>query len=408
MGDQARPPDTRKILDKLLDTAIPGDESWLEHARQQRAASGVPVFSEMIRALTHLRLGEKEAEELWPELLLHWREISAGLGRDIGLQVAVFDWFVNIDPRLKEPVLLERAQLEKTERSAMTDWLTGLYNRGAFRSSALRELRRAQRYRQQLSLILLDLDDFKQINDRFGHERGDQVLKEISRLLRRSIRDVDVPARHGGEEFAILLPETGRLGARAVAERIRMAFSRHGALRDNGGVTVDVTVSAGISVYPEDGEELGDLLRQADAALYRAKAAGKNTTISEWEERRLARRIAMGGARTKVALRRGSESLVLEGAVRDISTTGVGLILPASCEVGQMLELSLEGPGLAEGAPLYGRVVRYQEVRTSSAGPSFDVGVALDEPSRRNAAAAIESIASGGSGPAARERSAAP
>jgi diguanylate cyclase (GGDEF)-like protein len=408
MGDQARPPDARKILDRLLDTAIPGDNSWLEHARQERANSGISVFSELIRALTHVRLAEKESEELWPELLTHWREISAALGRDVGLPMALFDWFVNIDPKLKEPVLLERTQLEKTERSAMTDWLTGLYNRGAFRAAALRELRRAQRYRQQLSLILLDLDDFKKINDGFGHERGDQVLKEISRLLRRSIRDVDVPARHGGEEFAILLPETGRQGARAVAERVRTAFGRHGALQHEEGEPLAVTVSAGIAVYPEDGEELGELLRQADVALYRAKAAGKNRTISEWEERRLARRIVLGGARARVAFKRGDESLVLEGQARDLSATGVGVVLPQSCEVGQLLELSLEGAGLAERPVLYGRVVRFQEVRTGSVDPCFDVGVALDEASRGAAAAAIEVISGRNGRAAPRERSARP
>ncbi len=406
MGEQARSADSRKILDQLLGTAIPGDPAWMQHARDKRTETGIPVFSEMVRMITHLRLSEKEAEELWPGLLTHWREMSAGLGRDVGLFVAVVDWFLNMDRRLKDPTIMERTLLEKTERSAMTDWLTGLYNRGAFRASALRELRRAQRYRQQLSLVLFDLDDFKKVNDQFGHDRGDLVLKEISRLLRRSIRDVDVAARYGGEEFAILLPETGRLGARAVAERVRFAVGRQPALRGSDEEPIHVTVSGGIAVYPEDGEELGDLLRQSDVALYRAKAAGKNTIVSEWEERRLARRIALKGTRTRVSWTKGEESRTLLGAARDISRTGVGLILPESCEVGQVLEMNLDSPALEEKRPLYGRVVRYQEVRGGAVGLTFDVGVALDEPSSREAAAAIEAIFAGGSPPGAHERSA--
>ena len=408
MGDQSRPADSRKILDQLLDTAIPGDPSWMDHARDKRVETGLPLFSEMIWAIAHVRVAEKEAEDLWPGLLSHWRDLSATVGRDVGLFVSVLDWFVNVDPRLKDPTVMERVHLEKTEKSAMTDWLTGMYNRGAFRAAALRELRRAQRYRQQLSFIMLDLDDFKKVNDQFGHDRGDLVLKEISRLMRRSIRDIDVAARYGGEEFAILLPETGRMGARAVAERVRCAVGRQTALHGSDEGDVCVTVSAGIAVYPEDGEELGDLLRQADIALYRAKAAGKNTIISEWEERRLARRVTLGGTRTSVSWKNGEESRTLLGAARDISRTGVGLMLPESCEVGQMLEMSLDGVGLQEKRPLFGRVVRYQEVRGNTVGHSFDVGVALDEASSREAAAAIEAIFAGGPGPGSRERSSIP
>jgi len=407
MAADSRPADGHRIVRSLLESRKPGPE-WLEEVREHRSRTGVPLFGEMVRLLTHLRLGELEAEETWVRILAHRDELASRLGRDVGLAMALFDWFVNIEQRFKEPVIVERAQLERTEKSAMTDWLTALYNRGAFNSAAHRELRRAQRYRQQLSLVLFDLDDFKLVNDRFGHEKGDLVLREIGLLLRRSVRDVDVAARYGGEEFAVLLPETGRLGARAVAERVRAALARHGVLRDEGCDEPPVTVSAGIAVYPEDGEELGDLLRQADVALYRAKAEGKNTIVSEWEERRLARRIALDGTRTRVSYRRSGESRTLVGSARDISRTGVGLVLPESCEVGQLLEMSLDGPAMPASRNLFGRVVRYQESRGGQAGLAYDVGVALDEPSCREAAAAIETYFAGRRDGDSKERSAAP
>src|SRR5262249_19222673 len=208
MGDPSRPEDGRRLLGSLLERDDLDDASWLSLARERRDLSGYPVFSELVRLLTHVRMGEEEAEDLWPMLLAHRAEMAQRLGRDPGLRIAIFDWLVNVQPRVKEPTLVEQAVLDRTERSAMTDWLTGLYNRGAFRASALRELRRAQRYRQRLSLLLFDLDAFKAVNDRYGHDRGDLVLRETSRLVSRLVRDVDVAGRYGGEEFAILLPET--------------------------------------------------------------------------------------------------------------------------------------------------------------------------------------------------------
>lgn len=393
MTEPGRQTEGRKALESLLEILERPDESWLERVREQRAASGVDVLSELIRLLTHVRLGEKEAEEAWTAILAHRNEMHQRLGRDVGLRLAVFDWFVNIDPRLKEPTVMELAQFERTERSAMTDWLTGLYNRGAFRAAALRELRRAQRYRQTLSIIFFDLDDFKVVNDRYGHELGDQVLRETSRLLRRSVRDVDVAARYGGEEFAILLPETGRSGAVSVAERVRASITKQTSVRDPHEEALKLTVSGGIAVYPEDGGELGDLLRQADAALYRAKAAGKNLIVAQWIERRVARRFTVGGWKTTVTVKREGTSRTLTGTARDISRTGLSLMLPERLEVGQKVKLSLASMAQDRQLALTGRVVREAAVVGSDEITQYEVGVGLEEASSGRIAAVIEVLA---------------
>jgi diguanylate cyclase (GGDEF)-like protein len=177
----------------------------------------------------------------------------------------------------------------KLEEQSITDALTGLKNRRLFDERLHEEFRRAQRYGDYLSLIMIDLDHFKQVNDRFGHPAGDAVLSEVGSLIRASIRDPDICARYGGEEFAVILPKTHMSGALAVAERIwreigmkeyavppsaqTQATVEAGAPR-----AVQVTASVGIAFYPSKDINSGELLvRFADQALYEAKRAGRNT-----------------------------------------------------------------------------------------------------------------------------------
>jgi diguanylate cyclase (GGDEF)-like protein len=172
-------------------------------------------------------------------------------------------------------VALENARLhDVVQRQAITDDLTGLVNRRRFIEALQAEVERARRFGTPLTVILADLDDFKRVNDDFGHHGGDAVLRSFADLMRSHVRDVDVPGRIGGEEFAILLPETDAERASGVAERMRHSLSGV-SLPVASGRSVRVTSSFGIADL-DDGQSGDDLLRAADAALYRAKAAGKN------------------------------------------------------------------------------------------------------------------------------------
>jgi diguanylate cyclase (GGDEF)-like protein len=162
------------------------------------------------------------------------------------------------------------------QRLASTDALTGLTNRRKFLEVATRELARARRYNTPLALVIADLDHFKEVNDHHGHQVGDQALAHAARVLAGAVRDVDVISRHGGEEFAILLPMTDAEGAFEVAERCcrRLADS---PLEVPGVGPIEVTVSLGVAAgQGEDVGTLDDLLQRADAALYRAKAGGRD------------------------------------------------------------------------------------------------------------------------------------
>ncbi|MBI2267369.1 MAG: sensor domain-containing diguanylate cyclase [Armatimonadetes bacterium] len=156
---------------------------------------------------------------------------------------------------------------------AILDANTKLFVVRYFRQRIKEEIKRAKRYYKPMSLIMMDLDDFKHVNDQHGHQQGDSVLQDIGMIIRRCCRqDVDIAARYGGEEFVVLLPDTELEGAVRVAERIRGAVSVHGFLDS----TLHCTISGGVATYPTDALHFGDLIEKADMALYQAKRSGKN------------------------------------------------------------------------------------------------------------------------------------
>lgn len=161
----------------------------------------------------------------------------------------------------------------------LLDEHTSLFNARHLHRSLEVEISRAARYRRPVSLIFLDLDRFKSVNDAHGHEAGSALLKEVGDVMRRSLRVVDVPIRYGGDEFVVILPEASVEHARAAAERLRAAL--HGAtfLHDRG-LAVRVSASFGIATWPDDGQTGEDLLRAADGAMYRAKEAGRDGVVA--------------------------------------------------------------------------------------------------------------------------------
>ena len=173
--------------------------------------------------------------------------------------------------------------LEKTRKQVVIDGLTEVFNRRYFESMIDVELKRAQRYKMPISLFMLDVDDFKKINDKYGHQCGDEVLKIVASTLVGNVRNIDVVSRYGGDEFAIILPQTDEQGARVVAERIIKNISN--IKGSSGQKSIKITISiGGVSIRkPKPQCKIADIVRNADESLFKAKIAGKNKVELVWE-----------------------------------------------------------------------------------------------------------------------------
>ncbi|MCK4224511.1 MAG: sensor domain-containing diguanylate cyclase [candidate division Zixibacteria bacterium] len=165
---------------------------------------------------------------------------------------------------------------QKTKELTIVDELTDLYNFRYFSNKLRAEIRRAKRYHLPLSLIMVDIDWFKRCNDTYGHLFGNRVLQDLAQRVKESVRDVDVACRYGGEEFAVILPQTKKLDAQMIGERIRHRVESTDFVSDTKDSKVKITVSLGVASFPENGSTTKDLIEQVDKALYLAKGRGKN------------------------------------------------------------------------------------------------------------------------------------
>ena len=178
-----------------------------------------------------------------------------------------------------ESLLTREYANEGLIRFAFTDYLTGLKTRGYFEQQLELEIARSERHRQPFALVMVDIDWFKPLNDRYGHHAGDQVLRDVAALLMKDMRDLDTVARYGGEEFVIILPETTESEAQFVAQRLRRAVEQSRFFAGSPRAVERLTISLGVAMYGADGAFRQQLIENADAALYAAKNQGRNRVV---------------------------------------------------------------------------------------------------------------------------------
>jgi diguanylate cyclase (GGDEF)-like protein len=186
-------------------------------------------------------------------------------------------WILSL---VSENLLTREYANEGLLRFAFTDYLTGLRTRGYFEQQLELEFKRSERRKQKFALLMIDIDHFKRLNDTFGHHVGDQMLRDVSSILMKDMREVDTVARYGGEEFVIILPETTETGAVYVAQRLRRAVEQAKFFAGSPHEIQHLTISIGVAVYDTDAQFKRDLIEFADAALYAAKHAGRNRVIA--------------------------------------------------------------------------------------------------------------------------------
>jgi diguanylate cyclase (GGDEF)-like protein len=222
-----------------------------------------------LRAVTHLDLRESQCLQLWEEMITRRRQLSEALHRNVSLKTALMDVFSTAG-LLRVPVLIEYDELKKLNLNAVTDSLTELYNRRVFNEFFERELNRSKRYNQPLGLVMMDMHRFKEVNDKHGHPRGDEVLRMAAATLKKALRTSDFAFRIGGDEFALILPQTDAPQSLALSRRVETVFAD---TLKSLQLNVSVGMDHGVSNYPQDGDNADDLVRIADERLYQRKHA---------------------------------------------------------------------------------------------------------------------------------------
>jgi len=280
---------TKQQLFKLLQdktisldfvSALAGDrELTIEEQRifkLLKEERGKEIFTDLLFAITHQYYSPDIAEELWNGIIKHKYEMSHTLGRNTRISVASLDYLSNLKTQLDAPIVISEPNITTIVEEALRDGLTQLFNHSTFYAKLEGEIKRYERYNHTVSLIMIDIDNFKKFNDLFGHQEGDRVLVLVATEIKTITRTIDICARYGGEEFAIILPHTSSQEAAVIAERLRYNIER---LFFN---TEKVTISLGIASCPEDATAPQELIKKSDKALYQSKTTGKNrVTIFE-------------------------------------------------------------------------------------------------------------------------------
>ena len=256
---QLQPSSEESFLDLLVET-LDGLEDSVRGS----------FLRQFFRTLAQIDLTESQSVDYWKAILQRRGELSETGRKPLSLRAILVDVLSSAN-FLRVPVLMEYDEFKKLQINAATDALTGLYNRRLFDEYCEKELNRAKRYGHQLAVVILDLRKLKEVNDRHGHLHGDQILQLATTTLLRTLRSSDFAFRIGGDEFALLLPQTDSERGITLCRRVR---SQYEAEIRKLNLDVDATLDFGVAVYPEDGEKKNDLVAVADKRLYQLKGEG--------------------------------------------------------------------------------------------------------------------------------------
>src|SRR5580704_9827643 len=260
------------------DSSMPAEDSYLELLAEtlenlDRPARG-QFLQRFFKTMAHLELTESECLDHWEQILQRQRELGDSVGKPVSLKRAIMDVLAS-SGRFRVPVLMEYEDLKKLQINAATDPLTELYNRRFFEDQCDKELNRALRYNHHLAIVILDLHQFKEVNDRYGHPRGDALLRMAATTLRKSLRTSDYAFRIGGDEFALLLVQSDAEQAITLARRVRTNFA---SATEPMEMAFSTGLDYGLAVFPNDGDQKEVLIRVADERLYEMKRSERHPT----------------------------------------------------------------------------------------------------------------------------------
>jgi diguanylate cyclase (GGDEF)-like protein len=359
------------VADRIIGMLEDGPKTpagWREAMSWVEKESGPEVYAVLLFVLTQLDFPPEKAQEHWLRILRQWEDLNRRVPEKVDLRVAVLQYFLRSQRKLHNPAIVEIKILRKTQDSAIYDELTRLYNFRYFQDRVGSEVRRATRYDQPLTLLMIDADDFKAFNDSRGHLAGNMALRRLATVLKKTVREVDVAARYGGEEFAILLPSTGKLAALKLGEKLRQAVEKAGIGKDAKGEGGVLTVSIGVASLPGDAASAPELVDRADRALYIAKSMGKNCVKPFSDERREYARLDASLSGRFSVVEKGTHALT----TLNVSEGGVLFHAREPLPAGAFVKLQLALPPSGEPVECAVRVLRVVGARGG-----FEIGTEI-------------------------------
>jgi diguanylate cyclase (GGDEF)-like protein len=360
----------RESIIGFMNNYGPDEEKFLQELERMTQSEGDVIFPVLLNVFTQLDFDQMEAKGIWQGILKHRKEMSDSFKRQVNLLTAICDYFLTIKKSFNYPKVVELKVFEEANHFSKCDSLTGLYNRGYFEDSLSGEISRARRYDTEFSILFLDLDDFKKVNDTMGHLAGDYVLKKVANLIINEKREEDVVARYGGEELVVILPETNKVNTIIKAERIRKKIQDMSLIFD--GKKIQVSASGGIATFPQDATEANKLIQCADQALYRAKAEGKNQICLYSIDKRQYVRVDFAGEVKVQPLGKWVGQNQVFGRGKDLSLSGILFQSENPMELGTKIQLEVPIPTKDNPIILVGTVVHVEIFEKY-----YDIGVSF-------------------------------
>jgi len=345
------------------------DDDLIEDLTKCAQQHGSPMFQAIFHIFASLDLSPQIAEEYWYDVLLHRQSMATKLGRKIDLIPCLYDYLATSPHSLTNPRLIEEKAYSQVIMETTHDGLTAIYNRHYFDEALEQAVFSAKRYGNDVSLLFLDIDDFKDINDTYGHRYGDTILQQVAGIIESEKRESDIAARYGGEEFVLLMPHTESIHAFILAERVRVSIEKNViGIEDK---PVEVTISGGLAAFPQNSDTSSQLVHHADSALYLAKGAGKNIICLYKEEKRRYLRVKYKEP-VKIKELGFKSSPTFAGTSKDICIGGILFENDVPLPIGSRIQVNLP---IQKGKPLLliGTVVRVE----AYADNLYDIGMSI-------------------------------
>lgn len=350
-----------------LKLATDGDDAFIGQVKALYCTRGPVVLQAAFQLLAGIDIPERNCEEHWERALQHRSKLINRLERTIDFTTALSDYLQTETTLLQHPRLIEAALYENVIQETHHDKLTGLFNRPYFDEAYNQQVSLAQRYYHDLSVVFLDIDNFKDINDTYGHLAGDEALKNVAEIITQEKRESDIAARYGGEEFVLLLTYTDNVSAFVFAERLRKRIQNLEFRYQNQ--LIKLTVSGGIASFPLHSQDPQKLLLMADNAVYLAKGAGKNKIAHFKEEKRRYLRVKIQQPVLAKELD-FDDSATFAGTSKDICVGGILFENSASLPLGALITVKVPVNG-SDPIILIGNVVRVEAFDNGR----FDIGM---------------------------------